>query len=63
MRSRLVDKRKHGKLKMEKKLQIVLEVISEVLGTSLDTDDFIEKKLEQICSRELPALEEVICFF
>ena len=54
-------------LKMEKrKFQIVLEVLSEVLGAFLDTENFEEKQLEEIWSCERKGnllLEKVIYFF
>lgn len=48
---------------MEKrKVYIVLEVLSEVYATFPNTKDFIEKKLEETCSREKISVEKVFYF-
>ena len=46
----------------KRKLPTVLQVLSEVYATFLDTQEFIDKKLEKICSKEKLYVGEVIYF-
>ena len=59
--SYLVHKRKHIKLKMEKrKLQVILEMLWNIYAVFLETAKFVDKTFERICSRWKMLVEEVI---
>ena len=62
--SHIVHKRKHTKVKMEKKKALYsIKMLSEVSYAFPDNKDFIEEKLEEKCSREKIPIEKVIHFF